>query len=229
MDKPSIGELWETSKPRLLPSSNLSIEQFWETAHKTEELLYLSGYPGLEIWERLRVVDRVVPGAVVLNIGVGLGHCTRALAQRGCIVHALDISREGLAKISDIATTWHVDDLDRIPTDFFDLALSHLVWQHMQDDVLSTQMRAVFRSLKPDGLWASQFLVPCASGAPLRQYTDVDSMGGGVLRSDAAVSRLANAAGGKAVEFFEYQTGPDWVWHVVHARKADRPWWRRWL
>ena len=32
MDKPSIGELWETSKPRLLPSSNLSIEQFWEAA-----------------------------------------------------------------------------------------------------------------------------------------------------------------------------------------------------
>lgn len=228
MERPSIKQVWEAAKPGLLPSSHLSIGQFWETAHKTKELLYLSGYPGAEIWERLRVVDRIVPRAVVLNIGVGMGHCTRALAERGCIVHALDISREGLASISDIATTWHVDELDRIPSKVFDLVLSHLVWQHMRDDALDAQMGAVFRSLKTDGLWASQFSVPCPNGPPLHEYTELDAMGGRVLRTNEIVARLVYAAGGKTIRFFADQAGPDWAWHVVHLTRADGPWWRRW-
>src|ERR1700760_1828233 len=92
-----------------------TVSQFWDRAHGGEDPYWLSGFSGPDIWRRLDVSGRIRRGAVVLNIGVGLGHCTRALAEAGCVVHALDISPIALERVRNIATGWLSTDLDRIP------------------------------------------------------------------------------------------------------------------
>jgi hypothetical protein len=66
-------------------SRSETLSQFWDRAHQAEHPYWLSGSAGSDIWRRLAVTDLVRNGATVLNIGVGLGHCTRALVPR--VVH----------------------------------------------------------------------------------------------------------------------------------------------
>src|SRR6185436_575611 len=119
---------------------------------------WLTGSRAEGVWYPLAIQSRLRRGTVVLNIGVGLGHCTRALVRRGCIVHALDIAPAALAKVERIvAKTWLADNLSALPPKTFDVAISHLVAQHMSDEQLSAQLNAVVASLKPDGVFALQF------------------------------------------------------------------------
>ncbi|MHC4475128.1 MAG: hypothetical protein ACYTEL_05770 [Planctomycetota bacterium] len=53
---------------------NMSMEQWWDYCHTSENLWYLTGSKGPEVWERLNITDKIRDGRVVLNIGVGLGH-----------------------------------------------------------------------------------------------------------------------------------------------------------
>jgi len=73
----------------------------------------------------------------VLNIGVGQGHCTRALAGRGCEVSALDISRHALDKVASVIRAGYLASaLHELPESAFDLAISFLVTQHVDDAAL---------------------------------------------------------------------------------------------
>jgi SAM-dependent methyltransferase len=205
------------------PRSSLSIDEFWNAAHRDTEVKWLSGYPGPEIWERLEVTDRIVPGAIVLNIGVGTGRCTRDLHAQGCIVHALDISPEATAKVEDItAATYLASALDRLPANTFDVALSHLVAQHNLDEPLLAQMRAVIRSLKPSGIFAMQFSKPVGNQILIAPNTE-SAMGGSVWRTPEKVHRMIEASGGRAARSVpkEFSDEKAWAWHVVHVAKAE--------
>lgn len=189
--------------------------EFWEEAHATDDLLMLSGYDGPNIWRRLKIEDRVVPGANVLNIGVGLALCERDLHERGCIVSSLDTSWTALQRVSAFATIWHETALDRLPRQTYDLVMCHLVWQHMLDEQLVRQIAGVVPALKPDGVFAAQFLGPAP--VPLdRPYTMHDAMAGGVSRSADEVAALVEQAGGKVNLLTESDSGPDWLWMIVH-------------
>lgn len=62
----------DTVELRLSDAKQEFIHSCWDRAHKNDSLLWLSGYWGPSIWERLEVDSLLRPGAVVLNIGVGL-------------------------------------------------------------------------------------------------------------------------------------------------------------
>jgi 2-polyprenyl-3-methyl-5-hydroxy-6-metoxy-1,4-benzoquinol methylase len=106
-----------------IENNSLSIQDFWELNHQQKIENYkfwLTGSLGPEVWRYLSIEDRILPGKIVLNIGVGLGHCTKALAKRGCIVHALDISENALEKVRDVVThTWLPSSLQEIPAEHF--------------------------------------------------------------------------------------------------------------
>src|SRR5205807_3406624 len=201
-----------------------SVGQWWNRCHsENEEFGYwLTGSSGSQVWTSLNVEDRIGPGTTVLNIGVGQGHCTRGLVELGCRVHALDISPVALKRISDcVIAVWLPSQLHDLHSDTFDLAISHLVAQHMSDADLNQQIREVVRSLKADGVFAMQFAF-CLSGNDKDiEETPGALKAGSIRRSLETVKSMITNAGGRLVwstkiaEFPEHNAG----WYAVNIQR----------
>jgi len=194
-------------------------KDWWNNAHAGDIVTWLSGYHGPEIWRRLEVEEKIGEGVEVLNIGVGLGHCTRDLVARGCNVTALDISEVALARVADIARTRKASEIALLPENSFDLALSHLVTQHVLPADLSTQLRGVISALKPDGTFAMQFSAPTELERP-RDYSSTDAKCGGVLYDPKTLEGMVREAGGRVTLSVpkERNLALNWAWHVVHIQ-----------
>ena len=195
--------------------------EWWARAHTDGHAFWLSGTPTDEVWGRLGVEDRLVPGANVLDVGIGLGLCARDLAARGCVVSALDISQEAVDRVRDVATGYLDDEVDTLPDGAFDLATSHLVAQHMTDPDLLEQMRHVVRSLKPRGVFAIQY----AADEQGRVYDQADPHNvktGSIRRSVEAFDALVRSVGGRTLRTLKRETHPcGTIWYVAHVARAD--------
>jgi hypothetical protein len=207
---------------------SVPVVDWWESAHQEASLKWLTGSQGPEVWDYLQVADRVRPGATVLNIGIGLGHCTRKLAARGCRVHALDIAEAALAHVQDVVVgSWLARDLASLPRDTMDLAISNLVAQHMDDAALRAQLAAVIPSLKVGGVFALQFAYGFDAWDNDLEHRELShSKGGGELRSLGHLSKMVETAGGIVVwasrlsDYPQVRAG----WYGVHIVRRDYPW-----
>lgn len=134
------------------------IKEFWETAHQGNNELWLTGSYLHQVWEPMKILNRLTPEIKVLNIGVGLGRDTRELHDRKAIVDVLDISEAALERVKSITRNRFLSsNLSGLPINEYDIAVSHLVTQHMNDEDLIEQITYVIRSLKPDGIFGMQF------------------------------------------------------------------------
>ena len=110
------------------------IKQFWEESHKNKDILWLSDYSGPDIWNTLKINELIKPKINVLNIGVGTGKCSYDLNKKGVNLYGLDIVEEPLKKLDSIFKNyWTIKDMNTLPKEFFDLAICHLVAQHIED------------------------------------------------------------------------------------------------
>jgi SAM-dependent methyltransferase len=176
------------------------IQDFWEQAHERNDEGWLTGSPGLDEWTNLDVVPRVLPGVRVLNIGVGLGRGTLDLAAQGCRVTAVDISSKALDRVrSRVAAVCPADNLQALPSASFDLALSHLVAQHMSDADLQTQFTHVMRSLADTGLFAVEFITYWEQSEPSMRDNLEWRKRGGVGRTLGHMCDLSERAGGRVI------------------------------
>jgi SAM-dependent methyltransferase len=205
---------------RYSAETNERLDHWWDRAHQADHRQWLSGTTGPEVWARLDVDSLLKPGAEILNIGVGLGVCTRGLSARGCKVSVLDISSIAIERVKDVATGYLASDLPSLPSNGFDAALSHLVAQHMLDGDLEDQIRHVLRSLKPDGLLAMQYAIHKFGVAPDAEQSVVDVKGGSICRTEESFNALVERAGGKVVRTLERESHPcGIIWRVAHIRR----------
>jgi SAM-dependent methyltransferase len=197
---------------------------FWDICHEKKSAMLLSGNSGEVIWKNLGVTPLVKANVRVLNIGVGLGLCTRDLFNRGCKVDALDISTVGLERVKDVTEqTWLAADVQQLPEGRYDLALSHLVAQHMLDEDLDRQLRSVIKALKPTGVFAIQIAYPLhdSTASRQRQWRLADAKAGSIYRTLSRFAEMVESAGGQVrnattIGFFsEYDIG----WYAVHIVK----------
>lgn len=132
-------------------------KDFWVNAHKNSARGPLTGTQLGELLNYFRLNKKIKKDMHVLNIGVGLGHCTRGLANR-CKVSALDICQGAVDKVSSATVAGYIhENLDQLPQDSFDMAISLLVTAHMPEADLVQQLTHVIRALKPDGKFYCQF------------------------------------------------------------------------
>jgi SAM-dependent methyltransferase len=201
-------------------AARASMTDWWDIAQQKDHAFWLSGTPGEEIWARLGVRERLSSGVSVLNIGVGLGRCTRELAALGCHVSVLDISPRAIERVSDVAAGWiRPEDL---PAERFNLALSHLVMQHMPDFDVQDQIAHVIRSLTPDGLFAFQYTAG-ADGQCTPQYRNY-AKSGAIRRRPADIENVVSQCGGRLVGHFQRETHACGTqWWVAHVVRADSP------
>lgn len=206
---------------------NVSIEGWWDKCHGESAPFWLTGSQGPEVWAYLDIHHRLQPGITVLNIGVGLGHCTRALARIGTHVHALDISETALQRVSDVIEQgWLASNLETLPKDTFDLAISNLVAQHMNHETLRAQLEAVISSLRIGGVFALQFSASLNdSENDQASPTLHEQKGGGVMRSLAWMERCVQGAGGAVVRANRIGVFPhcNSCWYGIHIVRKDFP------
>jgi SAM-dependent methyltransferase len=162
-----------------------------------------------------------------LVVGVGQGHTTRFLSQTGHRVDALDISEDALAKVQPITQRQFTPDrFSSMPERQYDLAISHLVAQHMNDADLELQMYYVCRALKPGGTFALQFssaLLP-EERSRMKITRPLDCMEGSVTRSLGIFEQIVSRAGGDIQLVFRHSTYPNYnlIWYVAHVQPFVR-------
>jgi SAM-dependent methyltransferase len=130
---------------------NPDLERFWAEGARDLELLL--GIVGEDVGE----------GDAVVEIGCGVGRITRALAERGATVRALDVSERMLeiagrhnSELNHVE--WILGDgvsLAGFASTSADIVISHVVFQHIPDpDVTLGYVREIGRVLRPGG-WAA--------------------------------------------------------------------------
>ena len=211
-----------------LSDRTVTVSDWWELCHGSEgheeHRWYLTGSKGPEVWSALNIAQRLTSGKKVLNIGIGMGYCTRRLKELSCAVSALDVSYAGLEQVKDICEhTWHPSALDTLPDRYFDVAISNLVAQHMTNQDLMDQLHHVIRSLKSDGVFALQFAFqPGNRRFEISSESAHAQKAGAVLRSLGLMEKMVVQAGGDIVWasriglFPEYGTG----WYGVNIVPA---------
>ena len=202
------------------------LKEFWRKEHLAnhdKRPTYVSQTPGRKIWNDHEIKPYLKLGAKVLEIGIGRGQNVRELHGLGAKVWGIDITPEAFDCVKGLLEqTWLDTELEDLPDDKFDLAISHLVTQHLVDDDVIAQINNVVRSLKKDGIFTMQFAkrVGLIESVPETMYL---AKGGGLCRSLGEMERLVDAAGArveriKRIENFEKQKS---VHYVVHIKKKD--------
>ena len=132
---------------------------------------YATGRAEIEgILRRLARDGLVVRFARVLDFGCGPGRLTEALADHASQVTGIDISREMIARARAQSTHANASylvnphpDLRLLPSDSFDLCISHLVLQHVGHELAVRYLREICRVLTPGGIGEIQ--VPVGFGS----------------------------------------------------------------
>ena len=106
------------------------------------------------------------PGALVLNIGCGIGRVEKYLAPRVGEMHAVDISGEMIARARArlaglpnvfVREVSPIEFLAAYPADRFDLVFSLLVLQHLEKEDAFLYLEDARRVLRPRGVLFAQF------------------------------------------------------------------------
>ena len=127
-----------------------AVKDFWEEQHKKA----FCSYKAARLQELIRSM-RLEPleDKTVLCVGVGDGKQVQDVVEAGAkAVHAADISEHALANVSHIVHGAYLfPHFDTMPSDIFDVAISHLVIQHINNESLIHHLTNIIRALTPAG------------------------------------------------------------------------------
>ena len=182
--------------PNPAPDSPYLGTEFWNRMHGKRNERWLTG-SFLSSYTSFFVPHFNPSNKAVLEIGCGLAVATKQIARVAQELWVVDISPTALerAKAAGAKETVIIGH-DKLPPNYFDLAISYLVVQHMRDWEVKDQFRYVIPSLKPDGKFCVQFLT----------RTDVEGdynemlRAGTVSRSVARFKELVKGAGGVVLD-----------------------------
>jgi len=200
----------------------VSVKDFWEEAHKNENIHALSGVPAQETWELLGVKEIIKPGMAVLDIGVGLGHNAQALRGAGCDVTCVDISENALLKVRNIASIVHANSLETIPNKF-DLAMGLNLIQHISGQEFEKHMSDVIRVLRPDGIYAVETVWHTKGFVNDQETHSEDGQKSGwCWRTPDFVTAVVERNGGKVVKILEHHENKKHMvwWCTLHVSKS---------
>jgi len=203
-----------------------NIKEYWERMHNDEMMCLLSNNSGNVIWKNLNIIDLIKKDKVILNIGVGTGRCTKELIDLGAIVDVLDISESAINNVRNIVrNSYIVKNLESIKDNEYDLVISNLVSQHMNDEDLIIQMKKIIKSLKEDGIFAVQQ----AGILDLINNTQdlVNQKGGRVCRTLSKFSELIESCGGiimsmKIYEIYSHYNSYGYYLHVMKKINKEK-------
>lgn len=200
----------------------------WHGYHEASYVPALTGTSFEHIVRYYELDSILFKGMSVLEIGVGLGFCAKGFYKWGCKVFALDICEEAFRRITNYIIAGYLHEkIEELPEAFVDLAVSHLVTQHMSESDILRQFPAVIRSLKHGGIFRVQF-----AGSDIAEENNiketivgmpadnkVSMLGGRMVRTPEYTEALVNRCGGKVTRISGTRRFPKyksyWYWMEI--------------
>lgn len=131
---------------------------FWNKCHIDQNGMGLTGSQYDDTINFLKINDYINNNIKLLEFGVGMGFTLRELNKRGVRVSGVDVSEIALECVKSFCeNTYIVDDIDKLPTNYFDIIIYYNVVQHIPTNYLINEFKHSLRSLKNEGLMAIQF------------------------------------------------------------------------
>lgn len=129
-------------------------KNFWEEKHQENDSWWLTGTPFFSLLNFHNILIEDIKDKKILEIGVGLGTCTKELSKFSKELYCCDISKEALDRVKDLSTDQFLtENLKTIPPT--DIAICHLVFQHCDDIEVERILNDV--KLSNDGIFSFQF------------------------------------------------------------------------
>lgn len=211
-----------------LLNRDLSIIEFWEESHRSSNAVWLTGSDPESLFTFHQILEEISKGGLrVLNIGVGLGHCTEFLSSHNNEVWAVDISTTALARVNHMISRGLLNtQLSQLPDEYFDKIIYHLVAQHQNDQEMISVLREAIRSLsKPTGKLYLQFAYNFDFEKNNCIPSDAAIKGGGVCRTPAHVCKMVEEAGGIVASIQQMDIFPEygsaWYKAVISRRELE--------
>jgi SAM-dependent methyltransferase len=201
------------------------IKEFWDICHVENRVESLSGSKYLETIDFLKINHLIQPRIKVLEVGTGFGHVVKGLYDEGVLVSCLEISKMGIEKVRKYCeNTYGLEDLDKIPSDYFDVIICINVVQHIPTVVLKKELWHCLRSLKSSGVFAIEF-VSNDEIEDMGSNPNLDQIENGVCcRSLEFLGNLVESFGGTCELVFTKNVDINVVkgQHVFHIKKQLR-------
>jgi 2-polyprenyl-3-methyl-5-hydroxy-6-metoxy-1,4-benzoquinol methylase len=143
----------------------------------------------------LKIKDFIKPDINVLEFGVGFGYTLKGFYEHGMNVYGVDVSRIALRCVEGFCEkTYTVDEIDKLPTEYFDLIIYYNVVQHIPTPILIEEFKNSIRSLKSNGLMSIQFV--STPNIEDLGSDKISNTGESFFRSKTHLEKLINSLGG---------------------------------
>ena len=201
---------------------DINIKKFWDECHNKNIIDSLSGCGYDETIDFLKLRDYIIPGNNVLEVGPGLGYVTRGLYDHRLNISCLDISKPALIRVEKYCEkTYTISDLDKLPSNYFDIIICNNVIQHVPTDLLIEELRHCIRSLKVSGVFAVEFVSNDIIEDMGINPSLNDIKGGSLCRTPRYLEKLIEKVGGNCELVVDNKCNINVVkgCHVFHVKK----------
>jgi hypothetical protein len=194
------------------------MKQFWTEKHKLNDVAHLTGSDLYAINTYMELP--LMPDMDVLNIGVGMGKCTRQLKELTNNVYVLDICQEAIDKVKDVIIKGYLTP-QSLPKYKFDLIMSHLVSQHINKEELTNHIEYGINALSLQGEMVIQIAVPINRNEV--DYSDASAGAGSIKYTIDEVVELINIYGGRLtrLKFYERFLQYNMDWYIFHIKRIN--------
>lgn len=161
-----------------------------------------------------------------LEIGCGIGRMTKHLAGIFGEVHSTDVSGEMIGQARQrLGTLLNVHlhetngvDLTALPSDYFDIAFSAYVFQHVPGkEVIASNIREAYRVVKPGGIVRVH-----TNGVEAQSYAEAEkNTWAGATFTGSEIRQLARELGAQVISV--YGANSMFCWTMMRKPKVARP------
>jgi predicted TPR repeat methyltransferase len=170
-------------------------KKFWETKHSIEEKWWLTGTSIKSLLDLHNLQELDLKDKKILEIGVGLGTCTKELRKYTENLECCDISEIGLDRVKQYAKhTYLTTDLKNGRA--VDVAICHLVFQHCTDQEITRIINDV--NLTKNGIFTFQFAT-LKDNIILEETQHLMDFGSHFFRSVDKIKEIVNNSNKKIV------------------------------
>ena len=210
-------------------NNDIMLSEHWENCHlsiEPEHHFFLTGSTLNQYLSLFNCIKHYTESKNILEIGIGEGHIVKEMFNHGKNITTTDISKSAKNKVKDIASYYHLNDIDKIPKNNFDIIFCHLVVQHIDDRMLEYHLKHFISTLKENGVYYIQYRGKCDTSVD--KNIDELCKYGDVTREPEYFKTIVEKYNGVVIEDNivrkgEYIEGTykPWEWRVIKIMKDN--------
>ena len=209
---------------------NEKLSKHWEDCHlmvENEHHFFLTGSYLNDYIKCFNCRNHYHLSNNILEIGIGEGNVVREMVNHGKNITTSDISESAKDKIKDISSYYHLNNIDNIPKNNFDIIFCHLVVQHIDDNMLEYHLKHFIPTLNEKGVYYIQYRGK--HEITINKNTDELCKYGDVTRDPVYFKNIVDKYNGIVIEDNLVRNGDyiegvykPWSWRVIKIMKNNK-------